>query len=109
MLTARIRIAGHENPPGYRQNETAASVCATSLLPFVDRLLILLVGFDEPLADTNEGPVHEAALQQVMDGFEEQRSALVGQAAIPRTVLITCETQRTGQYSIISTCSAGPS
>lgn len=43
-----------------------------------------------------------------MDGFEEQRSALVGQAAIPRTVLITCETQRTGQYSIISTCSAAP-
>lgn len=41
-----------------------------------------------------------------MDGFEEQRSALVGQATIPRTILITCETQRTGQYSIISTRSA---
>lgn len=40
-----------------------------------------------------------------MDGFEEQRPALVGQAALPRTVLITCESQRTDQYSIISTCS----
>ncbi len=77
-----------------------------SILPFVDRLLILLVGFDKPLANTNEGSVHEAALQQVMDGFEEQRSALVGQATIPRTILITCETQRTGQYFIISTRSA---
>lgn len=53
------------------------------LLPFVDGLLILLVGFDEPLAYTNKGSVHEAAFQQVMDGFEEQRSALVGQATLP--------------------------
>lgn len=74
---------------GAQWSQFQSSVCTTSLLPFVDGLLILLVGFDKPLADTNKGSVHEAALQQVMDGFEEQRSALVGQAALPRTVLIT--------------------
>lgn len=56
--------------------------------PFVDDLLLLLVWLDKPLADANEAAVHEAALQQVVDGFEQERPALVGQAALPLAVLL---------------------
>lgn len=57
-------------------------------LPFVDDLFLLLVWLDKPLADADEAAVHEAALQQVVDGFEQERPALVGQAAFPLAVLL---------------------
>lgn len=47
-------------------------------VPFVNGLLLLLVWLNEPLADANEATVHEAALQQVVDGFEQERPTLVG-------------------------------
>lgn len=47
-----------------------------------------MVWLDEPLADANEATVHEAALQQVVNGFEEERPALVGQAALPLAILL---------------------
>lgn len=59
------------------------------VLPLVDGLFIFLVGFDKPLADTHKAAVHEAALQQVVDGFEEQCAALVCQTTFPHTVFIT--------------------
>lgn len=52
-------------------------------IPLVDGLLVLLVRFDEPLADADEAAVHEAALQQVVDGFEEQRATFVREAVLP--------------------------
>lgn len=56
--------------------------------PLVDGLLILLIWLDEPLADADEAAVHEAALQQVVDGLEEERPTLVGKAALPLAVLL---------------------
>lgn len=50
-----------------------------------------MIWLDKPLADADEAAVHEAALQQVVDGLEEERSTLVGQAALPLTVLLTWE------------------
>lgn len=52
-------------------------------IPLVDGLLILLIRFDKPLADANEAAIHEAALQQVVDGFEQQRATFVGKAVLP--------------------------
>lgn len=60
-------------------------------IPFINGLLILLIWLDKPLADADEATVHEAALQQVVDGLEEERSTLVGQAALPLAVLLTWE------------------
>lgn len=60
----------------------------TQALPFVDALLLLLVWLNKPLADADEAAIHEAALQQVVDGFEQERPALVGQAAFPLAVLL---------------------
>lgn len=60
----------------------------TRALPFVDALLLLLVWLNKPLADADEAAIHEAALQQVVDGFEQERPALVGQAAFPLAVLL---------------------
>lgn len=57
-------------------------------LPFVDALLLLLVWLNKPLADADEAAIHEASLQQVVDGFEQERPALVGQAALPLAVLL---------------------
>lgn len=56
-------------------------------LPPVDGLLVLLVGLHEPFADADEAAIHEAALQQVVDGFEEQRATLVGEAVLPEPVV----------------------
>lgn len=47
-------------------------------IPFINGLLLLLVWLDKPLANTNKAPVHEAALQQVVNGFEQERSTLIG-------------------------------
>lgn len=58
-------------------------------VPFVDGLLLLLIWLDKPLADANKVPVHEAALQQVVDGLEQECSTLVGQAALPLAILLT--------------------
>lgn len=58
-------------------------------LPLVDGLLVLLIWLDKPLADADEAAVHEAALQQVVDGLEQERSTLVGEAALPLAVLLT--------------------
>ena len=58
--------------------------------PFVDGFLVLLVGLHEPLPDADKAPVHEAALQQVVDGFEQERATLVRQAALPLAVLLAC-------------------
>lgn len=57
--------------------------------PFVDDLLLLLVWLDKPLADADEAAVHEAALQQVVNGFEQECPALIGQAAFPLAILLT--------------------
>lgn len=57
-------------------------------VPLVDGLLILLVGLDKPLADANEAAIHEAALQQVVDGFEQQRATFVGKAVLPEPVIL---------------------
>ena len=57
--------------------------------PLVDGLLVLLVGLDEPLAEAHEAAVHQAALQQVVDGFEQERAALVRQAALPHAVILS--------------------
>lgn len=57
-------------------------------LPFIDGLLLLLVWLNKPLADADEAAIHEAALQQVVDGFEQKRPALIGQAAFPLAVLL---------------------
>lgn len=59
------------------------------ILPLVDGLLVFLVGFDKPLADAHKAAVHEAALQQVVDGFEEQCTALIRQTTFPHTIFIT--------------------
>lgn len=58
-------------------------------IPLIDGLLLLLVWLDEPLADADEAAVHEATLQQVVDGLEQERSTLVGQAALPLAILLT--------------------
>lgn len=58
-------------------------------LPLVDGLLVLLIWLDKPLADADEATVHEAALQQVVDGLEQERPTLVGEAALPLAVLLT--------------------
>lgn len=58
-------------------------------LPLIDGLLILLIWLDKPLADADEAAVHEAALQQVVDGLEQKRSTLVGEAALPLAILLT--------------------
>lgn len=58
-------------------------------LPLVDGLLIFLIGLDKPLADAHKAAVHEAAFQQVVDGFEEQCATLVRQTTFPHTVFIT--------------------
>ena len=57
--------------------------------PFINGLLLLLVWLDEPLADADKATVHETAFQQVVDGLEQQRSTLIGQAALPHAVLLT--------------------
>lgn len=59
-------------------------------LPLVDGLFILLVGFDKPLPEAYKAAVHEAALQQVVDGLEEQRAALIGQAGLPHAIFLGC-------------------
>lgn len=57
-------------------------------VPLVDGLLILLVGLDKPLANANEAAIHEAALQQVVDGFKQQSATLVGKAILPQPVVL---------------------
>lgn len=58
-------------------------------IPFINGLLLLLVRLDKPLADANKAAVHETALQKVVDGFEQERSTLVGQATLPLAILLT--------------------
>lgn len=68
-----------------------AVLCAvrTHVIPFINGLLLLLVWLNKPLADADKATVHETALQQVVDGFEQERSTLVGQATLPLTILLT--------------------
>lgn len=66
----------------------------SGLLPLIDGLLILLVGLDKPLANTDKAAVHEATLQQVMDSFEQECAALIGQATLPLAVLLTWARKR---------------
>lgn len=63
-------------------------------VPFINGLLFLLVWLNEPLADADKATVHETALQEVVDGLEQERSALVGQAALPLAVLLTWKMKR---------------
>lgn len=46
-------------------------------IPLVDRLLILLIRLHKPFANANKAAIHEAALQQVVDGFEQQRATFI--------------------------------
>lgn len=57
--------------------------------PLVIGLLVFLVGLHKPLADADEAAVHEAALQQVVDGFEEQRATFIRQAVVPHAIVLT--------------------
>lgn len=41
------------------------------IIPLVNGLLVLFVGFDEPFPDAYKTAVHQTALQQVMNGLEE--------------------------------------
>lgn len=68
------------------------------VLPLVNGLLVLFVGFDEPFSDAYETAVHQTALQQVVNGLEEKSSTFVGQTAFPHTVILACgeDTQRPG-------------
>lgn len=68
-------------------------------IPFVDDLLLLLVWLNEPLADANEATVHETALQQVVNGFEEERPTLIGQAAVPLAILLTLKQTNVLNYT----------
>lgn len=74
-------------------------------VPLVDGLLILLVRFDEPLADANEAAVHEAALQQVVDGFEQKGAAFVGKAVLPQTIILSWKKRRQKQVRGEDRCS----
>ena len=67
----------------------ALHITLKQVIPFVNGLLLLLVGLNEPLADANKATVHETALQQVVDGFEQECSTLVGQATLPLAILLT--------------------
>lgn len=58
-------------------------------IPFVNGLLLLLVWLYKPLANTDKAAVHETSLQQVVDGFKQKRPTLVGEAALPLTILLT--------------------
>lgn len=58
-------------------------------VPLVNALLILLVWFHKPPADADKAAVHEASLQKVVDGFEQECSTLVRQAALPLAILLT--------------------
>lgn len=66
-------------------------------VPLVDGLLILLVGLHEPLADANEAAVHEAALQQVVNGFEQQRATFIGKAVLPQPIILSWRGEREKQ------------
>lgn len=86
--TSTVRVqaqstATQESPPRQRDRTSGA------IVPLVDGLLILLVGFDEPLSDANEAAIHEAALQQVVDGFEQQRATLIGKAVLPQPIILS--------------------
>lgn len=63
------------------------------LLPFVDGFLILLIGLHEPFPDAHEVPVHQTPLQQVVNSFEEQSAALIGQPVLPNPILLFCKAQ----------------
>lgn len=58
-------------------------------VPLVDGLLILLVGFHKPFANANKAAIHEAPLQQVVDGFEQQRATLIGKAILPNPLVFS--------------------
>lgn len=71
------------------------TVIKTCHIPLIYGLFLLLVWLDEPLANADKSTVHETALQQVVDGLEEERPTLVGQAALPLAILFTW---RQGRY-----------
>lgn len=58
-------------------------------LPFINDLLLLLVWLNKPLANANKATVHETTFQQVVNGFKQECSTLIGQAAFPLTILLT--------------------
>lgn len=60
------------------------------VLPLVNGLLILFVGFDKPFPDAHKTTVHQTALQQVVNGLEEKSSTFVGQTALPHAVILAC-------------------
>lgn len=73
------------------------------VLPLVNGLLILFIGFDKPFSDAHEVTVHQTALQQVVNGLEEKSSTFVGQTAFPHAVILACgEIKHTETWS--STC-----
>lgn len=45
----------------------------------------------EPLAQTDEVAGQEAALDEVVEGLEEERAALVGQSRLPGALLAICK------------------
>lgn len=71
MLIKKEKEKQARNKAGEKKKKRITQTRTSSAsLPLVDGLLIFLVGFDEPLADANKAAIHEAALQQVVDGFE---------------------------------------
>lgn len=58
-------------------------------IPFIKGLPFLLVWLNKPLPNADKATVHETALQQVVDGLEQECSTLVGQATLPLTILLT--------------------
>lgn len=70
-------------------HKTLLSAIRKQDIPFINGLLLLLVWLHKPLADADKAAVHETALQQVVDGLEQERSTLIGQATLPLTILLT--------------------
>lgn len=68
-------------------------------IPFINGLFLLLVWLDKPLAYTNKAPVHETTLQQVVNGFEQKRSTLIGQATFPLAILFTWDKADTNKMT----------
>ena len=57
-------------------------------------LLRTLVRLNEPFSQPDEVAREQTSLDQVVQGFEQQRPALVGQAALPRALFAVWKKQR---------------
>lgn len=58
-------------------------------IPLVNRLLVLLVGFHKPFPNANKTAIHEAAFQQVMDGFKQQCTTFIGETILPKPIIFS--------------------